>query len=524
MREDRCDEVAPEPTTTRRGFARSLLGGCLGFAAASACVPRSFAERGGASARPFGFDDVVELARRRAGRPWREPPRPLPAALRSLTYDQYREIRFRPDRSLWRGEGLPCEIQFFHPGFYYLEPVALSVVAGSEVEPVEFQPSLFDYGRSGVSGLPAGLGFAGFRVHAPINRPDYLDEVIVFLGASYFRAVGRGQVYGLSARGVAIDMGLDEPEEFPAFRAFWIERPAAGDRALRVVALLDGPSVAGAYRFEVRPGLPTVVGVTARLFFRREVRRLGLAPLTSMFLFGEEAPARFGDYRPEVHDSDGLLLVNGTGERLFRPLRNPAAVTVTAFELESPRGFGLVQRDRIFDHYQDLESSYQARPSAWVEPEGDWGRGEVLLLEIPSDLETTDNIGAFWVPERRGADPVSVAYRVSFGDEPAGGDRSGRAVATRIGRGRDGATAHVVLDFDGPELRELPAPAPVELVVTARRGEVDNATAYKNTLDGSWRAFFDLRAEPLAAVDLRAFLRAGDRALTETWTYLWSGA
>src|SRR5262249_47540238 len=248
----------------------------------------------------------------------------VPEWLGKITYDQWRDIRFRADQTLWRDKGLPFQVQFFHPGLYYDRTVKVNVIDGGSGKLQDFSPSQFDYGRNDfASKVPQDLGYAGFRVHAPIKKPDYFDEVIVFLGASYFRAVGKQQVFGMSARGIAIDTALPSGEEFPYFKEFWLVTPEAGAKELTIYAMLDSPSLTGAYRFVVRPGDQTAVAVDARIFLRREGKKLGIAPLTSMFFHGENSSPWREDFRPEVHDSDGLLVNFASGEWLWRPLDNP---------------------------------------------------------------------------------------------------------------------------------------------------------------------------------------------------------
>ena len=295
--------------------------------------------------------------------------------LRELDYDAYRDIRFRPEKALWRAEKLPFELMFFHQGRAVPEPVRINVVEPAGERVVAFDPALFDYGKNKLDPQTLrGLGFNGFRVHYAINKPGYKDEVVVFQGASYFRALGKGQSYGLSARGLAVDTAAAEGEEFPRFVEFWIERPRANATSLTIYALLDSRRVAGAYRFVLTPGAETTMQVTARLYLREKIGKLGIAPLTSMFAFGENQPGR-DDYRPEVHDSDGLSIQLGDGEWIWRPLVNPRRLLVTSFGTTNPRGFGLMQRDRSPASYEDPEAQYERRPSAWIEPVGNWGAG-----------------------------------------------------------------------------------------------------------------------------------------------------
>lgn len=489
-----------------------------------------------AFAQAWSLDRVAELARIRAAQPFREPPSDLPPELAALDYDGLRDIRFRPDRALWRDAALPFEAMFFHRGRYHPQPVRVhEVQPDGTVRDLPWRREDFDYGKNTLStqGWP-DLGHAGFRVHYPLNGEAYKDELIVFLGASYFRALGQGQQYGLSARGLAIDTaGATGPEEFPRFSEFWLERPQPGARELVVHALLESPRATGAYRFVVRPGPSSVVEVTARVFLRagvdRPVATLGLAPLTSMFFSGENQP-RAGDFRPEVHDSDGLLVESANGEWLWRPLQNPGQPITTSFTLPGVRGFGLMQRDRAFASYEDVEARYERRPSAWVRPLGDWGPGRVELLQLPTPDETHDNIAAYWVPAQLPApgEPLAFAYEIHWqGDTPQRPPGAWTVQSRRgIGYFRPEQAAELagqvqyVVDFTGPALENLPADAPVRAVASAdANGRIEQQLAYFNPATRTWRMTLRVRrADPARPVELRAFLQHGNDILSETWT------
>ncbi len=474
---------------------------------------------------PFDVTWLRDWVRQLAARPFEPATDELPAILADLTYDQYRDIRFRADQALWHDLGLTFEAQFFHPGFYHREPVQIFDVVDGAARRVEYSPLLFDYGKTGIdpATLPAGTGFAGFRLHYPLNRPDYRDEVAVFLGASYFRCVGRGNGYGISARGLAVNTALPEGEEFPAFRSFWLERPRPGAAEIKLHALLDSPSVAGAFSFVLRPGQPTVTEVDTFLVARSPIKLLGIAPLTSMYFFGENDRIGVDDYRPEVHDSDGLSIWHGSGEWLWRPLSNPAELVVTPFGDESPRGFGLLQRDRDFPSYEDLNSHPELRPSLWVEPLSNWGPGEIRLIEIPSNEEIHDNVVAFWVPR----DPVgagaslTLKYRLHWGDTAPFQAPGGLVRATRIGPGQTENARRFVLDFAGGQLSQIAPETAVEAVVSTSSGQVALVVVEVNRPIGGWRAFFDFVPDGDNPADLRCFLRHQDQVLSETWSYRW---
>lgn len=481
-----------------------------------------------ANALAFGFDDVARRAQQLAASSYKPPDKPLPAALKNLSYDQYRDIRYRPDKDLWAHAGLLFEVAFFHTGFHFDQPVAIHELDALGVHDVRYDPALFNFGKNKID--PAALrdgGFAGFRVHYPVNTAGYKDEVVVFLGASFFRALGKGQVYGASARGLAIDTALPTGEEFPRFTEFWLERPAPRERKLTFYALLDSPRATGAYQFVLRPGVSTEIDVRARVFLRDGVTKLGLAPLTSMFFFGENQRPPADDFRPEVHDSDGLSIHAAGGEWIFRPLTDPKRLLVSSFQLTDPLGFGLMQRDRSFDHYEDLEAHYEKRPSIWIEPQQHWGAGRVELVEIPSPNEWNDNIVAFWVPAALPApkQPLDFSYRTYWQKDVETRPPEAWVAQSRLGvgpaKGDNGALGFAV-DFVGPALRKLPADAKVDAVLSAGdNGKILEQGVERNDVSGGYRVVLRLsRIDPAKPVELRLYLKSADRALSETWSYL----
>jgi glucans biosynthesis protein len=485
-----------------------------------------------AAQQQFSFDLLTEEMRALAAAPYRAPER-TPSFLDELTYDDYRLIRFRPDRARWQEADSFFRLHAFSMGWLFADPVLLYEVAEGQAAPMTVTTDDFEYLNELAAKVPEHAempGVAGFRLHHPLNRPDVWDELVAFLGASYFRALGRGNAYGLSARGLAVNSGLSQPEEFPRFSRFYIERPGAFRETVTIHAALEGESVTGAYRFVITPGTETVMDVTARLFFRNDVAEVGIAPLTSMFLFSEKNRHMFDDYRPNVHDSDGLRIERADGDILWRPLNNPVRLAGSYFAEESPRSFGLFQRDRDFESYQDPTAHYERRPSLLVEPAGDWGRGAVRLFEIPTDLEIHDNIVAFWVPEGqvRAGDAREFAYRLRWGDLPHD-DRDPRAFVaeTRSGAGgvsgvenTDGSRKFVV-DFRGGLLAGLGEDAEVEAVTHVTGGEVVTQILSPIPGTGVWRLVMDVAADPGATVELSAHVAGYGRKLTEQWLYQW---
>ena len=484
----------------------------------------------------FSLQNVINKAQDLAKKPFQERQALVPDFLVKLKYDEWRDIRFDPDQAVWLKEKLPFTLQFFHPGLYYVRTVNIYTVDAAAVQPVPFSADLFKYGKNDIKDrVPPNLGFAGFRIHFPINVDAYRDEVAVFLGASYFRAVAKKQSYGLSARGLAIDTGLPSGEEFPSFTDFWIVKPEAGAKKITVYALLDSASITGAYRFVITPGKETSIDVTSRLFPRKKVDKIGIAPLTSMFFYGENVSQRpIDDFRPEIHDSDGLSIATSSGEWIWRPLYNPRTLLMTSFHAPDPIGFGLIQRDLDFDHYQDLEARYETRPSIWISPVGKWGDGRVELIQIPTDKEINDNIIAFWVPDRlpEKGKPVWFSYRMLWHYPGPSRPPAGRVTATRIAKGRNDKTKVFVIDFAGERLDALPADKPLTAVISVEpRGKLIEQQLYKNSVSGGWRLVFQISFEDPSSlekvlpairrpvVELRAYLKLGDNALTETWSY-----
>ncbi len=450
----------------------------------------------------FSLDDVSAKAKELAGQKYEAPRSNLPNEFREMKFADYQKIRFRNEKAEWADQNTPFKLSFYHQGMHFDTPVKINEVTADSVQEIKYDPSRFDFGD--VKFDPKAteqLGYAGFRVLFPINKSDKQDEIMTMLGASYFRVVGKDQVYGLSARGMAIDTALPSGEEFPRFTEFWIERPKPGDKHLVIFALLDSPRATGAYRLILRPGTDTVVDVKSQMFLRDNVSKLGVAPLTSMFLFGANQPSKVLNYRRELHDSSGLSIHAGNGEWIWRPLNNPKHLSVSNFTVENPRGFGLLQRGRNFSHYEDLDDNYDKRPSAWIEPEGDWGKGSVDLVEIPTADETNDNIVAFWSPAvlSKVGEPLEVAYRLHWTLDDAAFHSpdsawvkqtlrsTGDVKQSNLIRQPDGSVAYLV-DFEGPSLKKLLPDAPVRSQVSVGDNAevVENSVRYNEHTKG-WR-------------------------------------
>ncbi|NTT85928.1 glucan biosynthesis protein [Tabrizicola fusiformis] len=498
-------------------------------AAAPAATPAD------AAAQQFSFDGLAEEMRRLAAQPHTTAPAPE-GFLGDLNYDDYRLIKFRDDHTRWNDAGSQFRLAAFHMGWLFPEPVRIFEVAEGMATEMRFTTDDFEYLGDLAKKVPEHgslPGVAGIRLNTPLNRLDKFDELVAFVGASYFRALGRNSAYGLSARGLALNTATAQGEEFPRFSRFYTERGPVGSTSVTVYATLEGPSVTGAYRFVITPGEATTMDVTARLYFRQDVAELGVAPLTSMFLFSEKNRAEFDDYRPNVHDSEGLRIVRAGGDVIWRPLNNPPQLTGSYFAETAPDSFGLYQRDRDFQNYQDTGAHYERRPSLNVKPLGDWGKGNVRLVEIPSDLEGNDNIVAYWVPEApaKAGDAREFAYRLSWGDLPHD-DAEPLAYVheTRSGHGGfSGAetvtgTRKFVIDFKGGMLAALDPKATVEPKVTLTGGELLGTTLQKIDSTDIWRLVIEAQAANGAIVEMGAHVAGYDRKLTETWLYQWINA
>lgn len=518
---------------SRRRFLTSGAA-LLGAACAQSPLARAVAAAGGpyeAAGVPFDYARLKGLARTRAAQRYVPQNPHLPAAIAALDWDHWQAIRFRDERSLWAGEGVRFQVRFAHLGFRLDKPVRMYEVINGAAHEINFDPGLFDYSHAGLrpADLPSGLGFGGFRIY---HHTDWTRDRAAFQGASYFRAVDGDLQYGMSQRGLAVNCGLPEPEEFPDFIAYYLERPAKDSSRLTVYALLDSPSISGAYRFIIDCQDTIIMDTDAALYPRRQIERLGVAPGTSMFVYGKNDPRAGDDWRPEIHDSDGLQICTGAGEWIWRPLVNPRGVRVNSYLDDAPRGFGLMQREREFAQYQDDWAFYEKRPCTWVEPKASWHKGAVMLVEIPTADETQDNIVAFWTPAEKpqpGREYL-YGYRLYWCRDNPHPPELATARATRTGAGgvvgqkRTHFAWRFVVDFAGGELSALAEHAHVMPMISASRGRIELPSARYLAPEGMWRAIFDLALtdDSIEPVNLRLYLALDGQALTETWIYQYS--
>lgn len=472
----------------------------------------------------FTANTVPEMAKRLSAE--NPAPRVLDSGspLRQISFDQYRDIRINADSAVWRNEQVPYRLEILPAGFLFEAPVTVSVVESGMARDIASQPGTFILGPSIAKQLGAinPLPLSGFRLRGHINSRSAWDEFLVFQGASYFRSIGKGNQYGVSARGLALRTASPSGEEFPAFTHFWVERPGANASGIVVHALLQSQSTTGAYRFSITPGNETLVDVNLTLYPKVALDSVGLAPLTSMFLFDESNRGRIDDYRDEVHDSDGLQILMASGEQVFRPLANPSQLQVSSFTAVAPKAFGLVQRSRKVSDYHDLGAQYEKRPSVWIEPTSDWGAGSVQLIEIPSDRERNDNIVALWKPKDAlpAGKPWHASYRLRWLPLPRPATPIGRVSGTRTGPSSDGKRRLFIVDFDGIGT----AIDGLSLDVGASRGKITKPALQRFPALRSIRASFELTPGDADVAELRLRLMRGDRPATETWLYRWTAS
>jgi glucans biosynthesis protein len=469
----------------------------------------------------FSFDTLLADAKRRAQKPYSPQRNTLPAGLDKLSPEQYRSIHFNPEAGIWREDQLPFRLELLRAGYNLQTAATVSTVEDGRALDLVATPAMFDMGSSlPPLGSKLSLPLSGFRIRSQINTKKVWDEFLVFQGASYFRAVAQHLLYGLSARGLAIDTAEPSGEEFPAFTHFWVERPDSRAKSIVIDALLDSESATGAYRFTVTPGVETLMDVDMTVFPRADMRVVGIAPLTSMFLFDETNRGRLDDYRPEVHDSDGLMIQSQADEHIYRQLANPTKLQVSSFTTQPPKGFGLVQRSRQESDFQDFDNQYERRPSAWVEPHGDWGPGGVELVEIPSGRESNDNIVAFWRPARglTANHPAHFEYSISWLATPELPKGLAEVFATRSGASLDGKRRVFILDFvgAGENLQGL------RLDLSASGGKTSNAALVSNGSLHGFRASFELDPGDADLVELRLRVLRGEQPISETWLYRWT--
>ncbi len=470
------------------------------------------------------FSRLKSKAKKLAESPFVEIKQHSSKELAALPYDRYKNIRFLTEKSLWRSEGSAFQIQFMPPGHLYNQAIELNEVMGSQYRKIPFLEEYFDWTEVGEIKLNAEIGHTGFKIHYPINTNEHTDEFAVFQGSSYFRIVSKGQFYGLSARGISINTGMsNQSEEFPIFREFWIKKPGIFDSTILIFALLDGKSITGAYEFEITPGETTKTVIRAELYLRKPIEKLGIAPLTSMFWYGENSQIPQGQIYPEVHDSDGVQIQTENGDYFWRPIDNPKKPNTHQIELENPKGFGLIQRDRDFSSYEDTNMKYQLRPSAWIEPDESFGKGSLHLYRFPTKQDSDDNVTLFWVPNQLPeiGEPINLNYTIYWYVSPP--KKLGYVVATRTNLLKEG-DRQFLIDFKGEKLdtfsdEKMPIP-----VVESWNEPIDvtNVNIIKIPESEKFRLTFQIPAKlGNKGTELKAYLKDKDHIISETWIHTW---
>jgi glucans biosynthesis protein len=505
----------------------SLMAGQSGYAQSNNPAPSASAAAAVPEGEGVAFSEqwLFTKAQNLASSAYNAPKLELPEQLENLNSQQYQAIRYKPDATIWKNDKLDFQMQCFHAGFQYKIPVDLYLIDSGKANPFKYSPSLFEYSAP-VTAPPADstTGFSGLRLLAPINQPGTWEEFLIFQGASYFKALATSQTFGISARGVCINTAQTAGEEFPAFRAFWVQKPTSGERRLLMYGLLDGPSLTGVYKFRVEPGRSTVMDVECTLFPRKDLPHVGIGPLTSMYYYGTADPTRLDDYRPNVHNSDGLLIWAGSGEWLWRPLVNPERLQYSVFMDRDPKGFGVLQRERHFSAYQDIGARFGNRPSVWVEPLGSWGEGAVDLVELPTRSEIYDNVVAFWRPKKPLVKGEShyFHYRLHWGWEPPVRSTGVYVAGTLVGaRGRPENRFFVVDFVSGSSCNDCNLP-PFSADIRAGEGEIKNVNVQANPVTGGQRVTFEYLPGEAQVTDIRCTLTQNEQRISETWVYRWS--
>lgn len=441
--------------------------------------------------------------------------------LASMTYDDYKKIQFERGATIWSKEDRPFRLIPLVPGFLFKTPVNLNLVVGGVARRILYNPKIFDFDSTSSDLAKAQPGgYSGITLLHPINRPDKWDEVMVFQGGTYFRALGKNNWYGLSARGLAINTARPQGEEFPVFTDFYIEKPRPNANSMVVHAIMQSQSATGAFSFSIIPGERTFVDVNSVIYPRQDITHYGIAPLTSMILFNAMARNRFDDVRPAVHDSDGLLYITANGERVWRPLNNPKRLAVSAFAAEGFKGFGLLQRHRQFTDFQDIEAHYHDRPSTWVIPTNDWGKGAVHLIEIPTDKEIHDNIVAFFQPEQvmQAGQAYQFDYRMIFGASVAADDLPGRIVHSASGLAlNEEERREFFIDYQAESF-----PPDLEVVASASTGNITHTLVTYVEEIGRLRVYIKFAPGQAELSELRVALQQQGKQWGESWVYRWT--
>ena len=500
----------------RRDFLKLAAGGVL------ACTATRGAFGQVPEQEPFDSDRLLAMARALAKKPHKPVAADLAAPFSNMPYDDYVTIRRKPDGLVWNGEGLGFVIEPLHRGFLFGAPMQINLVENGLAQRLAYDEAKYDFGKVSPPGGVADIGFSGFRVLLP-GEGDSLAETAIFQGASFYRAQARNQNFGIMARALSVRTADPRGEEFPVIRAVWIERPNLAAGVLVIHALIDSESIAGAYRFTLRPGEATIVDTECTLFARTEVDHFGLGGMTATYLFGPIDRRRSEDLRPGVYEVNGLQMLNGKGEWIWRPVANRETLQTSSFLDNNPRGFGLLQRDRDYARFADDDQHWERRPSLWIEPIGDWGEGMVQLLEIPSDSEINDNIIAYWKPKNvlAAGSETAFAYRQFWCWAPPESSNLAAASESRGGRA-PGKRRRFVVNFTGDILADPQKAAEIKPRLTAAPGTIASMRTFMSRDGKTMRVMFDIDLTSENYCEIRLALENQGKPLSETWLYRWT--
>ncbi|QDU77109.1 Glucans biosynthesis protein G precursor [Bremerella volcania] len=471
------------------------------------------------------FEAMVTKAKVNAAKPY-ESSRELPEDLNNLDYDTYRLIAFEHEKSIWKNEALPFWLELFHRGYIFRDEVQVSLLpenakAARQTKWMEFDKSLFQY-RGELAGLdpPKDLGYSGIKVIGKFPSSEHPLEIASFLGASYFRAISPGQFYGTSARGLAVDIGLAKTEEFPIFREFWIEQPRQDAKQLKLWALLDSPSVSGAYALVIHPNETMTIDVKAKLFFRSVPEKVGFAPLTSMFMWGMGKDGPKNDPRPRVHDADSLLIQKGENDWIRRSLNRLDFPSLSNYDAKQLYGFGLMQAERAPGRYKDDEAKYHLRPSVWVTPKTPWEDGAVQLLELPSEHEGIDNIGAYWMPKQpiEIGKPIDLEYHIAFLNQAPKQHSLAKVTDFRVDRS-DKSSLRLTVVFQGDTISKFSTERQLQAFIDVQRGKAENVVVRRTALN-TVEVSCNLIPDSPYAMEMEVYLIDEDELFSESWRYL----
>jgi len=509
----------------RRDFLKLAVAGAIGGASSALSGGLVMADAAPAdqanAPTAFGAQTVLEISRALAKKPFEASKTPLPDPFGSVTYDQYVSIQPKPGSAVWSGDNVGFMIEPLHRGFVFSTPMDIYVVEGGFARKLAYESAAFDFGKLVIPPNLPDIGFSGFRVQQSTDAGGPFD-VVIYQGASFFRAEAHGQNLGVTARGLSIRTAEPQGEEFPIFRAVWIEKPTPTANVLVIHALLDSASLTGAYRFTLRPGEATIIDTEMTLTARAAVDHFGLATMSATYSFGPLDHKRPDDIRPTAHEIDGLQMLTGKGEWVWRPVSNRETLQISAFGDQNLHGFGLLQRNRSFEAYQDDDQHWELRPSLWIEPIGDWMEGEVRLIEIPSDSENNDNIIAYWRPRASIAanTEVAFAYRQFWCWAPPARPPLATVVETR--EGKVGKWRRFLIEFSSDSFAKAERLAEIKPSLTVNPGRITSIRSFPSKERMTFRVIFDVEPTSDGFSELRLLLEADGKPVSETWLYRWT--